>query len=340
MKFITHILIAIVICLTAMLTSCETTIDINDPDEKPALVVHAIAQPDSTFTAIVATSYLFGQSSLDLDQVQNIGDDNSQDLSRSVIDNATVMLTNGSGEQMPMAYNQQSMSYTSNYTPMAGETLHLNVSTLDGRKAESIVEVPKQVSMSVVEAKKQYSKTPIEYYNGKPWYTQGWAEDSLLYITVHIEDPSGSRNYYRLKARSTYQGTPVNDTDIVHHDAFTSDSPVFYDSNINKAYYWWPAHFSNVFDDSSLNENNNTVTIAVRPRKVVNNQYDPMYGLKPIVVLELQQITQPLYYYLKAYQRYRIADNTTYEENIFFPSNINGGLGIMGGLNSCRIDIQ
>ncbi|MGN0228214.1 MAG: DUF4249 family protein [Muribaculaceae bacterium] len=329
--------------LVAILTSCETTIDINSPDEQPQPVVHAVAQAGEKFSAVVATSYLYGQARLDLDQVQNIDAEGQQDFTSTILDESTVTLTNEQGTAITLNYDKPSMTFVSNYTPMAGETLKLNVTTPGGLKTESQVTVPLQVNFTIIEKHKQYSKTPIEYYDERPWYTQAYAEDSLLYITLRINDPANEHNFYRLKARSTYASTPETTSQgisIIHHDAFSSESPIFYDRNITKAYYWWPAHFSNVFDDTVLNEQQNTFTIALRPRKVDTNPYSPMHGLQPMVIIELQQVTPTLYYYLKAYQRSRIADSTTFDENAYFPSNISGGWGIMGGINSSKIVLK
>ena len=88
----------------------------------------------------------------------------------------------------------------------------------------------------------------------------------------------------------------------------------------------WQAGFSNVFDDHLFDGQEYTFTVESRKRN----------GDNPHVILELQTISQDLYYFLKSYLVFRISTDDVYMTPIGLYSNIKDGWGILGSLSYDR----
>ena len=332
MKLIRVIYITVI---SFLLASCETIIEINGEDSEKQLVVHALAQTDSVFSALVTHTLQYGAADIFMDKFQDFTGEDRTDLSQCVVSNANVILENSQGTKYTLEFNPQTMTYQSQYVPKAQETLTLSVTAPDFCSIHSKVTVPTKPSFEILNMHKEYDKTSYVYYEGIPWYTNACCEDSLLYLRIKISDEQLKKNYYRLKVRSSYTPSELSKGEnFIHHDAFMSDDAIFRDENLTEGYFWWPAYFCNVFDDSAFEGTDYTFTISTRILKTYTNERNSLYGYKPILIIELQQITEDLFYYLKSYLYHRITDESTYSESVYFPTNIEDGWGIFGAINT------
>ena len=108
---------------------------------------------------------------------------------------------------------------------------------------------------------------------------------------------------------------------------FSSDDLLFSDPQLTTAWGNWPARFSSMFDDHLFNGKDYTFTILVPEVKFKN---------EPILHLQVDALSQPLYYFWKAYERYRIAFDDPMANPVRIPSNVEGGWGNVGAVSSTR----
>jgi len=168
-----------------------------------------------------------------------------------------------------------------------------------------------------------YSK--IDHYD-IPNDDPDWSgTDTIMSITARLRDPAGEKNYYRLNVRSL---GALSDSIYYVNDLFTSYDIVFEDKNLSVSYNGWAAYFSNVFDDSIFDGTTYDFTIETRQR--TSNYF------RPYVVVNLQQISEDYYKYLKTLELYNCSANDIYAEPIRIHSNIKNGTGIFGSLTGTR----
>ena len=137
-------------------------------------------------------------------------------------------------------------------------------------------------------------------------------------ITLHDIDPSVP-NYYNMYADCTLRSYTIY--------LFSSDDLLFSDPQLTTAWGNWPARFSSMFDDHLFNGKDYTFTILVPEVKFKN---------EPILHLQVDALSQPLYYFWKAYERYRIAFDDPMANPVRIPSNVEGGWGNVGAVSSTR----
>lgn len=137
-------------------------------------------------------------------------------------------------------------------------------------------------------------------------------------------DPGDEKNYYRLLVRSLQFGG------IYVNDLFSSTDILFEDKNISVSHNGWPVFFSNVFDDTICDGASYEFTVEIRQRQSSDED------VVPYVVIELQQISEAFYKYLKAIEIFNCSASDIYAEPVRIPSNVEGGIGIVGSLTGNR----
>ena len=111
-------------------------------------------------------------------------------------------------------------------------------------------------------------------------------------------------------------------------DHFTSSDILFYDANLKKSYGTTPANFSNVFDDNMINGKKYVFVVESRKRRDSE--------ITPYVIVELQQLSPDMYYYMKDIELFRISDFDLYVDPIQISSNVKGGWGVFGAMSYDR----
>lgn len=331
MRGIAYTFFVVVVMLLS--TSCEKTIELKSVNLGNRIAVNAVISPDTVVMAAIGT-------------VRDIEPD---DLSQSE-DNPTFTTEyNGLYE-----YRYKYATFVMNYKPIMSKIkavvvlndkeeypMWLNTDTLDSRfvsdcrpqmgdKVEIFAEVdsvgfnpvrasaviPVAQKIEVVGHEVVYSEnTPLKYHGYDMPDRTG--ADSVMRVTLKIYDPANEVNFYRLRV--------VGAGDKHATELFSSDDELFYDPDLVNEYgFIIPAYFSNVFSDELINGKEYTFTVESRKRKEANAR----------TIIELQSISADLYYFVKSYMKYRIAEFDSFDVPIGINSNVEDGWGIFGAANS------
>ena len=318
-----------------LLASCETTVPL-DSSIDTEYTIYALAVAGQPVKAHISHKLSISMGvafdHLDLDAFTK----QSTDFYKKslLIDDASVGLTVNGGLTYEMAYDTTLCCYTSSYTAQPGDELRIDVAPQVGCKAASTVTQVPTFAAEVSKVAYDVYFDQIATMADRKW-EHNWRDydaygaDSLMIISFDFQDPPGERNYYRLKVRSCnnfkatshYQG---GDSVSTACDVFFSSDPLFYDSRLVKGYGSWSPYFSNVFDDHSIDGKNYRLTVRSRKR------------LEPdtFTIIEMQSISESLFYYLKSIQLYRISTDDVYSNPIAIDGNVDDGWGVFGALNT------
>lgn len=327
MKRLMYILVAFVLA-----TSCEKIIDFHHSDVViDGITINALAVADTVFTASVSKAYPFykvgaisGEGFWIYEGLLQ-GEYEQFFKDSAIVKDALVKLQVNGTQQYNMKYDPVSYSYKSTYIPKEGDQLKVHVEYGIFPIANAEVQVPQSQKIEVVQWEKVYSKNNYRTDDGDLYDYTG--QDTVARVTLRISDSAEESNFYRLKVRG-YAHSLYSDGSIayMHNDIFTSADIIFKDEQLNKGYRGWPAYFSNIFSDHLFNGKDYEFIVESRLRKGDE-------GTNYIVV-ELQSITNELYYYLKSTMLYRITEQDAYTEPISIYSNIEDGWGILGAVSS------
>ena len=314
-----------------LLSSCEKILEY-PTDDQNRLTVCAVAVTGQSLEVHVSTS-------LSVDQVPNFYDRGYEAFIRdsrafydeySLVKDATVELSVNGVHTCNLTYHPDSLTYRCDYVPRAGETLTLTITAEGYPQAQCTTTVPKTaVDIKDIDYEVYYDKAASfaereEANWGLDWDQYG--ADSIMTISFSFKEPMGEKNYYRLNVRSAgmYISLLSKKPGYTACDVYTSSDPIFYDIDLKKGYGSWPAFFSNVFDDHLIDGKDYRVTVNSRKR----------LDLETFTIIQLQSISSDLYYFLKAYQAYRVSGSDIYEAPVWIYSNVTNGWGYFGAINN------
>ena len=340
------IIVLLYVGLLGMLTSCETILPVDMPEEEEwGITLNAVASPDTTFYAYVthcypnseALDYAYKNPSYEnywepdpfLDYYYSMlfkyngtlpfnNKTGYNLIKESVLTDAKVELTVNGETNYPMIYDTLMLCYQSNYTPAIGDRLEVRINNAaSGEKTVAHTEVPQSQKLEILEINKEILEK--EEYIKEPWlsYNRGYAR-----IKLRLHDPVEEKNYYRLVVRGSFQYVES----VKVWDTYLSTDPIFRDERLTSTWGTWPAFFSNVFDDSLINGKAYEFDIKTYILGSFHNNW-------PIYEVSLQSITKDYYHYLKSLELYRISRTNTYSEGIYIHSNNEGGWGMLGSIS-------
>lgn len=257
---------------------------------------------------------------------------------------ADVTAVTGSGDSIKLAFNAATLNYECGYRPKPGERIEVMATIPDSTRVDSLFTVKSNVTVpdwqpqvEIVNYRRVY-KEMTEREDLLIQESYGLYTDSVVELTMHIHDTSSDTHCYRLKAMGVgyhysyiLEGEELPET-IYWTSAFFSDDPMLYDSQITDMFGPWQAHTTDVFSNRQF-KNDAYITVQVRYPSKVRNLYR-------YIQIELQPITSPLMNYLSSLYRMRVAKQSYYSDYSTLPSNIEGGVGIFGGVGKstkCRI---
>lgn len=316
--------IVLTLLLAPLLCGCEHIIDFNDSGEKyDYICANALAVPGHEFTVSVSRTSLF----TDVPPLSGYkdflamlrGQASISDIEDFLLPKAEVKLTVNGQQEYALHYDEERGTFSCPYMPTEGDALSLHVEADGYPAAQSETVIPQSQRLEVLGSEKYYSK--------RDWASSSMSDlaaDTLMRLTLRINDPAGERNYYRLKVRSV--GEDIGYEGWTYSDIYSSSDAIFMDDDLTEAFGGWPARFSNVFDDRLFDGQAYTLTVESRMRLATTTY----------VVVELQSLTPDLYRYLKSFMRYRIMEQDAYTESVQIYSNVSGGWGIVGGLAGDR----
>lgn len=258
-------------------------------------------------------------------------------------ENAQVTAVTGSGEQISLEFNPVTLDFESGYKPSPGERISLTA-TIPARKgtttlkASATATIPDwQPQFEIVDVKRVYKERQNDESN---IYTESeMFADSVAEVTLRIHDNSTSLNCYRLKTKGVSYNYPYDviyepwqsqhsfhvDASAYWSGVFFSSDPLLYDSQITSMFSPWQAYTTDVFTNRQFNKVAD-VKVQVRYPMALNKH-------QRFVEIELQPISPQLMNYLSVLYRIRLnTEHSYFSEFISLPSNIEGGVGIFGGI--------
>ncbi len=297
--------------LLIILNGCEKNISFSGEETKPLITLNALAIAGEPIKVYVYKSLFF------------LDPDSWMTPEKQTLSTALVQMTINNSLPVKMAYDNIDNCFVSDYCPMEGDQLQLKASFEGCDPVEANTTILNSPDFEIVRHNSFYSK--IDHYD-IPNDDPDWSgTDTIMSITARLRDPAGEKNYYRLNVRSL---GALSDSIYYVNDLFTSYDIVFEDKNLSVSYNGWAAYFSNVFDDSIFDGTTYDFTIETRQR--TSNYF------RPYVVVNLQQISEDYYKYLKTLELYNCSANDIYAEPIRIHSNIKNGTGIFGSLTGTR----
>jgi len=322
--------IRFVLGITALflMVSCEKDIEFSGKITEPLLVVNSLATPDTILTVKVTESKFFLSNGYTYEPVT---DATVKLFVNGVLNQEMVHLANG--------------IYESDYMPVSGERLHLEVSAPGFETVESEVLVPEKTSIisidTTISLTDSYPMLNGNYYGSASnttylYDTVGYYYNNEYNITLNFKDPSEEVNYYRLAvmAKKTFDDTTIVEsysffefTDIVSGNSAANESSIFDFQSTSNTY--------NVFSDELFDGDEYPLKFKVS-QSVINYKpgfegqgYYERNPEKVELLIDLQSISKSYYLYLKTVSSYS-GDGNFFSEPVQIHSNIDGGIGILG----------
>ena len=319
------------ILIIALFTSCEKEIEFNTQYEN-GIAVYAVAIPNDPFSLKISRSFtvndnpkmIFSNYSAYYKEIDSLY------RSQIVIKDATAEILVNNKDRYTLHYNTESpYDYSCDYIPKEGDNIAISVKAPDYKDvyATAKVETPQKIDIVKTEILNKENEYDGSLTYGDP--REEFGVDTVMLITMKIKDDPSMHNFYRLRIRGVAEGEEEMLPGYSHEyynisDLFTSDDIIFMDSQLTKSYAGMKAGMTNVFDDHLFNGQEYTFTVETRKR----------FGKNARVIVDLQSISQDLYYFLKSYMLFRISTDDVYTTPVGIYSNIENGWGIFGTLSS------
>ena len=311
-----------------LFTSCEQVLQMPST-EMDNLVINSIATTNEPLSVALSTTRSL-DSPFRLHKFLNyydyyMGVDESY-FDRLVVKNADVTYSvNGGETQGTLHYDDEKYAYVSDYQPKPGDNItitavHTDVYGITRKAYGSAAFSAKPPEYEIVSRHTYFDRNEMGILDPAGLYDI-YGTDSIMSITLRLKDDKSKRNFYRLIVRGVADYTPGN---YLVTDIFTTDDLLLTDQSLTSSFGAWPAYFTNIFDDHMFINNEYTITVKTRKRR----------GEKARVLLEYQELTSDLYYYLRSVYQYRIAPNDALGDPISIHTNVNDGWGIVGGANA------
>lgn len=228
-----------------------------------------------------------------------------------------------------MGYSNQ-YRLTSHFNP--GDQVRIDAVTADGRHhawAEDVVPQPIGSIERVDTATKQVAR-----YNESV---------KMMQYKITFKDRPDEKNYYRLmlethtvEQQKTESGKDSTVFQLSYNclnreDVVLTDGRPITSEEADNAFFDVIENKYNVFDDSRFTNSAYTMTVYNWASMNYSWNQNKVFHAKEDVIIRILSITEAEYYYLKVLNAVDSdAFDETINEPIRFPSNVNGGIGIVG----------
>lgn len=318
------------ILIIALFTSCEKEIEFNTQYEN-GIAVYAVAIPGDPLSLKISRSFTVNDNpKMTFSSLSVSRDFDSLYRSQIVIKDAAAEILVNDKDKYALHYNTGSpYDYTCDYIPKEGDNIAISVKAPDYKDVYATAKVETPQKIDIVKTEILYKESE---YDGSLTFNdprEEYGVDTVMLITMKIKDDPSMHNFYRLRIRGVAEREEELTPGYMYgyytiSDLFTSDDIIFMDSQLTKSYAGMKAGMTNVFDDHLFNGQEYTFTVETRKR----------FGKNPRVIVDLQSISQDLYYFLKSYMLFRISTDDVYTTPVGLYSNIENGWGIFGTLSS------
>ena len=239
----------LIISILAILTSCEKEIDFSEQYDN-GIAVYAIAVPGEPFSIRLSRSFTVNDNSTVVFSHYSSYYSELDTLYRTeiVIDNAQVEVTVNGSDKYTMTYNPVSpYPYLCDYVPREGDNITVKASASGYHDISASTRIEKTQKI-------QIAKTEVVYKDngddgsvivGNP--LDRFGVDSVMTITLKLNDPAGEHNFYRLRVCGVAEKEQAIGTITFKQynlsDVFTSDDIIFSDNMLTKPFGDWQAGF-------------------------------------------------------------------------------------------------
>lgn len=288
------------ITLLILFSNCFKKIDINVPDQEQKVVINGIFASDSTL--IINISKTVGIN------------DPAQFLPR--ISDAVVKLYKNGIYVEDLIYKKDG-SYISASIIKANENYSL-VITADGKTFNVDIQMP---------TKKKFKELSFIKY-----------DTVNNYYKLHLKfDDSISKNYYMINGYLMLPYTFYGDTGQIDSVTFVYNSIYFESFSDQDPYFKNPVSIypyidnSFMFNDELFNGNTFDLTFKLSNFFYVDTS---MFNIDSLTLFfKLIQIDENIYNYFISYNKYRSSNGNPFVEPVNVFSNIEGGIGTVGGMS-------
>ena len=296
--------------MAVAVVGCSTDFD-PDVDATPVAVLNVLAQADSTVTASVSPSWLFGTEPGDV-----------------TVGNARVALKVNGTPMGLMEFDANSGKYTSPYRPVEGDEIEVSVRTVDYGDAVGKTTVPRKVKIDRWEC----TPTTMIDYNAMIIQSDGsweYGRNLRLNYSITFNDPGDEENYYMLSGKLYYWwgGGHCDDPILGENNSpleavFADDASfmVFSDRSISGKSYTL-----SYYTDYSLN-------YGGAPGDIVQDEDGTMHVYDRIALCSISR--EYYLYLLSLYKKYGELNSNLENLGLAEPkaiyTNVNPGVGIVG----------
>lgn len=322
MKKLTYLLAL----LPLLFASCEKVIDFDMDETENLIVLNAVAETDSAFTAQLTYSRFF------LDDRDFV----------DITDATTWIDVNGN------PFNGSHLSqgcYSFPYTPQPGDSLTMHVQVPGRDELTAAVRMPKAAGISdmaynVIQDSAVYEWGEVDHY-----YT--------LKVSFSLSDPADEENYYRL--RVIYDDTALcrRWTDHLEDSLFEDeynrcyvtyiiqDPAIINNTDLSSVVNSESGEYTGralLFTDANINGKSHTIRL-----QVVNpvSYGETLVSSHPNITFIVESLSRDYYLYLKTANAQSDDDLSGYfTEPTRVHTNVNGGRGILAAVSPSRATIR
>lgn len=328
-----YLYISLLFFTSILSTGCEEILSLPD-SEADNLVINAIASTSEPLAVDLSLTQSIDRVTPQygyVDYYDYYMKVDSAYYKQLVVNTANVSFSvNGGETKGTLHYDEKKYKYVSDYQPKPGDDITINAEYTDlygtTHKAYGSVSIPaKQPECELLSRYTYYDKCETGILDISGLYDIHGA-DSIMSITLRLKDDKSKRNFYRLRVRGICDYNSETGSTFSVTDIFTTDDLLLSDHTLTTAFGSWPAFFTNIFDDHLFKNNEYTITVKTRKR----------IGENARVLVEYQEITPDLYYYLRSVYQYRIKTTDILADPIGIHTNVKEGWGIIGGVNASQ----
>ena len=325
----------LVLCSILMLNSCVKEIPFNGDEYPPRLVINSLITPGDSLIAELGKTYFF------LDQ--------DDEIDTSIPDSLQVDLFVNGQHLSPMIHSSDSIEiegyqiilrqyFTSDYTPVEGDVIKIVASAPGFESAEATTSaMPKKPLCSIVDITmlEHYEIEQNDEWESWPWF---WLKNYAI-LSLEITDPEpGQTNYYYLPGAYDFDAYDEDFPDLSISIRANLNDPIFenYSSSTNETLFDFYPYKDSAFTDALFDGGSYRIQIPI-DLIVYGISLSEAGLLQPKILLPVQQLTKEYYHYLCSVN-YVMDQMQIFVEPPHTYSNVHGGYGIVGGINSSTVE--
>ena len=309
MKSLPRLLLLAVVL--AVVSACETAVEVELPEHEPKLVVNGLFHSDSLWAVELSHSIPAGEDEV---PEENLSEEHIEEATVTITRNGTVVDTLRPQQEE----DRDDVFRSATHRPEAGQTYTLRARVPGYDPVEATSYVPAAV--------------PFEAHTGA--LGGEWRD-----VTVRLADPAGERNYYTfaLLRRQTYRyadGDTSYTRSSVQQWPFESADPVFVTGQFDCAVVseGTPRYRQVFFSDQSFAGQTREISLSARFVESHSGRRTNEY------IAVLYTLSEPYFQFLQSFRNSCDFSNP-FAEPEEVQGNVEGGFGVFAGSSVRRVSI-